>query len=156
MAAVLSVGDEHPVFLLATGGVSNAEGKPYVKTQRVHLSNGSTVPRPVTVPQTKLHETYKALFGVIDQHNHIRQGSDSFSDAIHTKSWVKRITCEFFGVVDANVRALVSRPVLHSFFLVESNQDFIWILCSTRWIPRWYVRLTTSITCTSTPCHTAR
>jgi len=136
----LGVGDEHPVYLLATGGVSNAGGKPYVKTQRVHMSNGSSVTRPVTVPQTKMHEIYKKYFGVIDQHNHIRQCNDSYSDAIHTKSWSKRITCEIFGVIDANVRALVSRPVLHSFFCVESNHDFIWIFCSTRWIPRWYVQ----------------
>jgi hypothetical protein len=92
------------------------------------MSDGSSTKKKTAVPQTRMHEKYREGFGKIDQHNHIRQGTASFSQALGTKDWKKRVTSEFFGVVDANVRLFT--PGFHVWIrnpLILDSVDSVWI-----------------------------
>ena len=107
---VLAAGhnSKKPVLVVSTAGTM-LPATDYTKTWTFVNAIGELVKYTVRVATTMVHAMYHRYYGIVDTHNHLRQGLVSFADAWPTKDWADRHFAEGLGFWEVNVyKALVT------------------------------------------------
>jgi hypothetical protein len=96
-----------PVLLVSTASTM-LPADDYTKTWTIMNALGELIKYTIRVPTTLVHALYHRFFGIVDFHNHLRQGVTSMADVWLTNNWVERDFAEGIGFWEVNVfKALI-------------------------------------------------
>lgn len=107
---VLAAGhnSKKPVLVVSTASTMTAADD-YTKTWTIFNAVGEMVKYTIRVATTMVHALYHRYYGVVDVHNHLRQGVVSFAEAWPTKEWSTRHFAEGLGFWEVNVYKAVGK-----------------------------------------------